>query len=41
MKLYFLYSVKQLEKDLYTNAKDKQQIIKEINRRIHKKKLIK
>ena len=38
MKLYFLYSIKELEKEIYTNAKNKQQIIKEINRRINKKK---
>jgi len=38
MKLYFLYSMKELEKELYTNAKNKQQIIKEIDRRTNKKK---
>jgi hypothetical protein len=39
MKLYFLYSEKELKKEIYTNAKDRQIIIEELHRRIKKKSI--
>jgi hypothetical protein len=39
MKLYFLYSEKELKKELYTNAKYRQIIIEELHRRTKKKNI--
>ena len=39
MKLYFLYSEKELKKELYTNAKDRKIITEELHRRIKKKSI--
>ncbi len=39
MNLYFLYSEKELKKELYTNSKSKYLIIDELYRRLKKSKL--
>ena len=39
MNLYFLYSEKELKKELYTDSKNKYSIIDELYRRLKKSKL--